>query len=358
MIMDTSRSFIFSSLLFSAAVLASCKEKPKTPPQKPNPPVVVDVMVASLQKVDNTVEANGTILANETVELHPEISGRITYLNVPEGKSVSRGTVLAKVNSADLVAQYEKSKVQLQLYQITEASLRKLLSVGGINQNDYNIALNNVNSTKADMAYTQTLIDKTVLRAPFSGTIGLRQVSPGAYVTSTTVIATLQQLGNLKIDFTLPEQYGNLVHVGGQVSVQVDAANATLQTATIVAVEPQSNSQTRNLSVRAVLAGIQSANPGAFVKVFVGEGSGNTAVMIPTNTIIPNDVNDQVIIIKNGKAKFVNISTGVRLANNVAVTKGINAGDTVVVTGVLFVRPNSVVKIRSVKPLAQTDSAR
>ena len=281
--------------------MASCKSKPSVPKQKENPPAVVDVMVASLEKVDNTIEASGTVIANENVELHPDGSGILTYLNIPEGKHVTKGTVLARINSADLAAQYQKSKVQLDLAQKTEERLKKLLSVNGINQSDYDVALNQVNSIKADMAYTQTLIDKTIIRAPFDGTLGLRQVSPGAYVTPTTVIATLQQLGKVKIDFTLPEQYSNLVKVGGIVDVEVDAANQVRQRAMIIAIEPQANAQTRNLIVRAVLAG-NPANPGAFVKVYVGAtGSGKLAVMVPTNTIIPNDLNNQLIVIKNGK---------------------------------------------------------
>jgi membrane fusion protein, multidrug efflux system len=296
------------------------------------------------------------VIANENVELHPDGSGLLTYLNIPEGKYVTKGTVLAKINSADLAAQYQKSKVQLDLAQKNEERLRKLLSVGGINQSDYDAVLNQVNSLKADMQYTQTLIDKTVMRAPFNGTLGLRQVSPGSYVTPATVIATLQQLGKVKIDFTIPEQYGNLVKIGGMVDVEVDAANQVRQKALIVAIEPQANEQTRNLKVRALLAG-NPANPGAFVKVYVGaSGSGKMAVMVPTNTIIPSDVNNQLIVIKNDKANFVNITTGVREASNVEITKGVNPGDTIVVTGVLFVRPNSAVKIRSVKTLAEMDA--
>lgn len=340
-------------IIFSAVIAASCKSKPAVPKQTPNPPTIVDVMVASLEKVDNTVEASGTVIANENVDLHPDASGILTYLNVPEGKFVKKGTILAKINSADLAAQYQKSKVQLDLAQLTEQRLKKLLSVSGINQSDYDAALNQVNSLKADMAYTQTLIDKTVLRAPFDGTLGLRQVSPGAYVTQSSVIATLQQLGKVKIDFTLPEQYSNLVKVGGMADVEVDAAKQVRQKATIIAIEPQANQQTRNLVVRAILDG-SPANPGAFVKVYIGaEGSGKMAVMVPTNTIIPNDVNNQLVLIKNGKSNFVNITTGIRLANNVEITKGVAAGDTIVVTGVLFVRPNSGVKIRSVKTLSQ-----
>ncbi|MEO8765059.1 MAG: efflux RND transporter periplasmic adaptor subunit [Ginsengibacter sp.] len=342
-----------SSLLFLAFSIISCKSKPDVPREKANPPVIVDVLVATLQKVDNTVEASGTVVANENVELHPDGSGILTFLNIPEGKHVTKGTILARINSADLAAQYQKSKVQLELAQKTEERLQKLLSVSGINQSDYDIALNQVNSIKADMAYTQTLIDKTVVRAPFDGTLGLRQVSPGAYVTQSTVIATLQQLGKVKIDFTLPEQYGALVKTGGIVDVEVDAANQVHQNATIVAIEPKANEVTRNLLVRAVLQGTP-ANPGAFVKVYVGaKGSGKSAVMVPTNTIIPNDLNNQLILIKSGKSKFVNISTGIRLANNVEITKGVTVGDTVVVTGVLFVRPNTAVKIRSLKTLDQ-----
>ena len=155
-------------------------------------------MIASLQPVTNIIEANGTVIANESVELRPEVSGRLTYLNVPEGKQIAQGTVLARINSADLEAQLQKSKVQLELAQKTEERLRKLLDVQGINQSDYDAVVNQVNSLKADIAYTQTLIDKTVIRAPFSGTVGLRQVSPGAYVSPATIIATIQQLWESK----------------------------------------------------------------------------------------------------------------------------------------------------------------
>jgi len=357
MLLNTIRPYLLLSIVLISIIISSCDNKKVTKSSKPknDGPVIVDVMVASLQKVNNTVEANGTVIANENVEIHPDATGLLTYLNIPEGRFVKKGTVLAKVNSADLVATYQKSKVQLDLALTTQERLNKLLAVSGINQSDYDAAVNNVNSLKADMAYTQTLIDKTIVRAPFDGTLGLRQVSPGAFVSPATVIVTLQQLGKLKIDFTIPEEYSNLVKVGNIVNVEVDAAHETLQKATIIAVEPEANSQTRNLSVRATLEG-STANPGAFVKVYVGaQGSGKMAVMVPTNTIIPNDINNQLVVIKNSKAEFVNINTGIRLANNVEITKGVNAGDTVVVTGVLFVRPKAEVKIRSVKTLDEID---
>jgi membrane fusion protein (multidrug efflux system) len=346
---------VFLGVTLFGYIETACNSK-SAADKKPreNPPTEVDVMVATFQPVTNIVEANGTVIASEAVELRPEVTGRLTYLNVPEGKHVIQGTVLARLNSADLEAQLQKSKVLLDLAEITEKRLKTLLDAGGVNQSDYDAAVNQVNSLKADMAYTRALIDKTVIRAPFNGTIGLRQVSPGAYVSQSSVIATIQKLDVIKIDFTLPEEYNDLIKIGGKVDVEVDAANQKRQKATIIAMEPQANTQTRNLSVRAILeAG--AANPGAFVKVYIGADVNKNAILVPTNTIIPDDKNNQVIVIKKGNATFVNIQTGVRSANNVEITKGVNEGDTIVVTGVLFARPNAPLKIRRVKKLEQLD---
>src|SRR3978361_1860382 len=111
MTLNTSRYSPIIFIIFLAVTITSCKSKPSVPKQTPNPAVIVDVMVASLEKVDNTVEASGTVVANENVELHPDGSGILTYLNIPEGKYVTKGTILARINSADLAAQYQKSKV-------------------------------------------------------------------------------------------------------------------------------------------------------------------------------------------------------------------------------------------------------
>jgi membrane fusion protein (multidrug efflux system) len=346
--------FVLALVVFLGSACNNKSAADKKP--RETPPPVVDVMVARIGPVTNIIEANGTVIANESVELRPEVSGRLTYLDVPEGKQIAQGTVLARINSADLEAQVQKSKVQLDLAVTTEQRLKKLLDVGGVNQSDYDAAANLVNTLKADIAYTQTLIDKTIIRAPFGGIVGLRQVSPGAYVGPTNVIATIQKPGKLKIDFTLPEQYNDLIHIGSKVEVVVDAANEHRQKATIIALEPQANTQTRNLIVRAQLDE-GTANPGAFVKVYVGADVEKKAILVPTNTIIPDDKNNQLILVKNGKASFVNIKTGVRSANNVEITKGVNEGDTIVVTGVLFARPNNPVKIRSVKQLNQLDDA-
>lgn len=345
--------------IFPFLLLISChsKEEKKEPPN--SPPPTVDVIVAQLQTVSNSIEANGTVVANEFVELHPEATGRIVYLNVPEGKYVTKGTVIARINDEDLRANLNKSKAALTLAQSYVDRLKPLLSVQGINQADYDAAVNAVISNQADIQYTQALIDKTVIRAPFNGVVGLRQVSIGAYVSNSDIIATMQQVNNLKIDFTVPEDYSSYVSTGSTVQVVLDASTDTVKhTADVIAIEPQANTITRNLKIRAILEDKAKANPGAFVKVYIAQGKAQQSILVPTNCIIPSDINKQLIIVKDGKAQFTDVTTGVRLQSNVEITKGVAEGDSVVVTGVLFAKDKKPVKVRKVLNLKSVNAER
>lgn len=330
-------------------LMAGCHSKKKEESgKKEDKPVIVDVVVAYPESVSNVIEANGSVVANEYVELHPEISGRLTFLNVPEGTTVAKGTVIAKMYDGDLQAQLLKQKVQLELAEKTEQRLSKLLAVNGINQADYDAALNTVNSLKADMVYTQALLEKTVLKAPFAGIVGLRKVSNGAYITPTTIIATIQQTSVLKVDFTLPEEYSSSIKKGSVVDVEIDAGGKTRCKANVIAIEPQINLTTRNIQVRAILQKC-NANPGTFAKVYINSAVDKNSIMIPTNAIIPDDKNKKLVLVKNGKAVFTNVTTGVRTEEFVEIKSGVSIGDTVVVGGVLFARDGKEVKVRKVE---------
>lgn len=333
-------------------LISSCKSKPEPAKQNAAPqPVIVDVLIAGSSTINNSIEVNGSVVAFESAELRPEISGRLTYLNIPEGSRVTQGTVLARINNADLQATLNKSKVQLDLAQKTEQRLTKLLAVNGINQADYDAAINQVNSLKADMVFTQAQIEKTTVRAPFTGVLGLRMVSPGSYVTPQSILATLQQTDRAKIDFTVPEVYASLIRKGKVITFSPNQAY-TSGRAIIVATEPLINATSRNLKVRAVLDR-GTLNPGSFVKVILNTGSTANSILIPTNAIIPDAKAKKVVVVRKGKGVFVDIETGLRNAGTAEITKGINVGDSVVVTGVLFVRPNAPVRVRSVKKLEE-----
>lgn len=325
----------------------SCRGKNKEQVAMEKPAIMVEVIVAGSEDVSSNLEVNGSVLANEMAELHTEVSGRLVYLHLPDGANVKEGTLLARVNDADLQAQLEQQKTQLDLANKTLKRLSDLLKVNGVNQADYDAALSQVNTIQATMKVINAQIDKTVIRAPFSGELGIRMVSPGAYVTPQTIIGSIHQTDKVKIDFTVPETFSSLLKKGNNVKIQTDGFDEMLD-ATITAIEPQINTVSRNIKVRAMLTkGI--IQPGAFVKVFLAQNK--KGIMVPSNAIIPDALSNQVVVVKNNKAVFVNVETGLRNANMVELTSGVAPGDSIIVSGMLFVRPKATVKVKKVKSL-------
>ncbi|HOV12070.1 MAG TPA: efflux RND transporter periplasmic adaptor subunit [Bacteroidales bacterium] len=336
-------------ILSGILLLGSCKNGEENK-KKESAPVPVDILIAREDSFPRTVEVNGTVLSEDMIELRPEVSGRLTYLNIPDGGSVAKGAILAKINDAELQAQLKQYEVQLELATKTEERLKKLLSINGVNQADYDDALSKKDLYKANIEVLKTQIDKTIIKAPFNGKLGLRQVSAGAYVTPQTLIGTLQQTDKIKIDFSIPEAYETLISTKKTITVKSNNSEEEHQ-AIISAIEPQISTTTRNIKVRAHLVeGILI--PGAFVKVYLRETT--KGIVVPTSIIIPEAYSNQVVTIKNGKAKFVNVEVGARTAEYAEITNGLLPGDSVVVSGVLFVRPNAKVKIKQVKKSLDT----
>ena len=329
--------------------LTACQEKPSSKAGNTSLPIV-DVIVTKAQAVSNPIEANGTVVANQSVSLQPETSGRLIYLNVPEGKVVPQGTIIARINDSDLIAQQNKTQLSLDLAVETRERLSKLLAINGINQTTYDTMTNQVNGLRSDIQYYQAMIEKTIVRAPFTGVLGLRQVSIGAYLSPANVIATLQQTDSLRIDFTIPDQYSGVLHKGSVVTVVTDGLVPIREKAVILAIEPQINVNTRNLTARALLVHSR-ANIGAFAKVYVDGGGDKQAIMVPTSALIPDDKNNDVVTVKDGRSVYVGVTTGIREANLVEITEGLQPGDTVVVSGILFTRVNGPVKVRSITSL-------
>ncbi|MDJ0367758.1 efflux RND transporter periplasmic adaptor subunit [Hymenobacter sp. H14-R3] len=333
------------------ALLAGCHAKPDEAKggkggKKDTGPALVDVLVARPSTITDSVEANGTIVANDFVELHPEVNGRLTFLQVNEGKRVTKGSIIARINDADLQAQLQKTRALLQVSRLSQTRLQTLLKVQGVNQADYDLAVSQVRSNEADAAYSQAMIAKTIVRAPFTGVLGLRQVSAGAYVTPATIIATLQADTKLKVDFTLPEASGSVVHPGSVVLVYLAGNPPRRYPATVLAQESQVNQTTRNLTVRALLPPGAQVSPGSFARVRVPAGAARRSVLLPTNALLPGDKSDQVVLVKNGKAVLQNVRTGDRQNDHIAIISGLAAGDSVVTNGVLFTQPGKPVKVR------------
>lgn len=307
--------------------------------------VLVDGYLVKPVKLKNVLEASGTLQSNEEVELKPEINGRITHIYFKEGTYVTKGSLLVKLYDSDLKAQLQKLQLQKQLAEKTLARQKQLLAINGISQQEVDVTQNQVNTLQADIAYTQALMEKTEIRAPFDGIIGLKNVSEGAMITPTVVIANLQQINPLKIDFSVPEKYRLVLGKGDELSFTV-AGEQQKYKGSVYALDPKIDLATRTVQLRAVVPNpANKLYPGMFAKVSLELKQIPDAIMIPTQAVIPTTRDKKVIVSKNGLAQFVTVETGTREEDKIQVLSGLNIGDTIVVSGIMQVRPQSAIKI-------------
>ena len=348
-IMKKSTVILFS-LCALAGTFCSCHSKApaKTTGNKFNTVPVVEGFVVKPSVVTQTISISGTLKPFEETVLMPEVTGRVIRINLPEGKYVKQGTLLVKLFDDDLQASLKKLQTQLQIAEQTQKRQSELIKINGISQSDYDQAVLQVNSINADIEILKVQIRKTEVRAPFEGVIGLRSVSVGAEVSPGTALATLRTVEQLKLDFSVPEKYSSAVKAGMKVKFSVQGDDA-MHDATVMATEEGIDVTTRNLKARAVVKNKDAAlKPGAFANVELELGENKNALMVPTQAIIPQERTKQLIIAKNGKAQFVSVTTGVRQASTVEVLDGIAAGDTIVTTGLLFLKPGADLKFSKV----------
>ncbi len=306
----------------------------------------VDAIIVRAQPLEETIHATGSVLANEEVELRSEISGRITGILFSEGRSVKRGELLVKLNDADLVAQLDKLEARKKVAESQESRQRQLREQDLQSQEVYDAALNELQAVKADIEQVRALLAKTEIRAPFDGQIGLRYVSVGSYISPTSRVASLQNLNALKIDFSIPEKYASRIRSGQTVRFTVPGGERPYE-ARIFAVEPKIDPTTRTLPIRAVTTDHDSRLfPGAFADIVLTMKQTEGAILIPTAAVVPELKGQRVWRVRGGKAESVPITIGVRTESLVQVTSGLSAGDTLVVTGILQLRPGSNLDVR------------
>ena len=359
-------SLLFAACFFSLPACGNKKKKiinasEQATAQK-TPPLAVEAIIARQQVLDEDIEVPGSLMANESTEIHPEVSGRLVLLNVKEGAMVGKGTLLAKLYDGDMQArlkslevQLKKSEVQLKIAQQSEDRSAKLLKIQGISQQDYDMSLLQVNNIMADMGIIRAQMGeirasmtKLSIYAPFGGKLGLKNISPGAYITPATVITTINQVDQLKLQFDIPEKYGAMIKKGQDINFTIDGTPKNF-TAVVLATEGSIEENTRSLAVRALVkTKDEDLIPGAFAKVKIVLGKNENALMIPNNCLIPQGRKKLIYLFKNNKALSTEITTGTRDSTNIEVLTGLNTGDTVITTGLLFLKPGSDVKISKI----------
>ena len=339
---------IFSSCGSSDKKSADSKPGGSQGGQGQQPALAVDIFVIKPTLINEKIEVSGSLEANETTEIHPEISGRLVQLNIAEGKFVSKGTLLAKIYDGDLQAQLKKLQVQLDIAKTNEERSSQLLKIQGISKSDYDASLLNVNNIRADIDITNANITKTEIRAPFDGKLGLKNISPGAFVTPLTALTTISQINKLKLQFSVPEKYGQEIKNGQPISFKVNGSEKTF-IATVLATATTIGQDTRSLMVRALVQNNDPALiPGTFANVQMILGNNPKAIMIPNSSVVPQGRKKQVFVFRDSKALAMEITTGVRDSANVQVLAGLVAGDTLITSGLLFLRPGIDVKISKI----------
>jgi len=336
---------IVLAFVFLPKILSSTKSGVITPIGRPDMVVPVKAHIVSLETLSNSVYTTGTILANEEVELRSEISGKIIKILFKEGSYVNKGDLLIKINDADLQAQLRRAESKVKLSEEKESRQRQLRDGNLISQEEYDNTVGELNVNQADYDLIKAQIDKTEIRAPFGGIVGLRSVSEGSYVTTSTVMARLQNFNNIKVDFSIPEKYSASVKTGDELEFKISGSNRLFQ-AKVYAIEPKINPGTRTLQIRAICnSSYKELIPGAFANVELNLKQIADAILIPTVSIVPELKGQKVFLYKNGIVNAQNVEIGIREETRVQIISGLQKGDTVITSGILQVKPKSKVKI-------------
>ena len=309
--------------------------------------LLVDVYVAQEVNKSNVVYSSGTVVPNEEVEIKSEASGRLIELNIKEGRYIKKGAIIARLDDSDLQSQLKKLRYEEELAAQTASRQKKLLEINAISNEEYDMAVNKVNTLSADKEYLEVQVRKTTIKAPFNGRMGLKNISEGAYITPSVVISNLVQTNPVKLDFSVPEKYARKINVGQTITFTIDGDDEVVN-AEVIALDPKIDENLRTLRIRAKASNPSGKYlPGMFIRVEMPIGEENS-IMIPSESIIPILKGKKVFIMRNGKASEVLIKTGLRTDTKVQVEDGLNVGDSVIVSALMSVKNNGPVALRNV----------
>lgn len=293
----------------------------------------------------NNLSLSGSIEANEQVEIRSEVSGIVEGIYFEEGTFVKKGQVLFKVNDIELKAQLQQAITKEGLAGENARRAKLLLEKEAISQEEYDVANADYASNKAQTQLIRAQIAKTAVKAPFSGKIGLRSISPGTYITPNLLVAKLVNISQLKITFSVPEKYATQIKNKTVLNFTV-SGSAAKHTAVIYAIEPEVEVTTRTLQIRAITdnkAG--KLFPGTFAEVQLPLATISDAILVPSEAIIPIQGGKKVFISEKGKAKEVQINASTRTEDEILVLSGLNIGDTLITSGVMSLKNDIPVKV-------------
>lgn len=325
----------------------------KTPSSPSNPApvgnpegVAVETAISMATTSTEDLRAIGTLQSDESVQISPEIAGRVTDIPLSEGKPVAFGDVLVKLD--DALARAEVADAQAR-YDLAVSNLRRadrLAESGNVTERARDEARTNAETTRAALELAKVRLDKHMIRAPFSGVPGIRRVSPGAYVAAGDPMVNLEKIDTLKIDFKLPELFLSQVKTGQKIKITVDAFRNRTFEGSIYVIDPHLDVNGRALSIRARLANPDLLlRPGLFARIFIEGQIKRDVVVVPESAIVPRGQDKFVYRVENGQARETKVTLGNRKEGKVEILEGLLAEETVVVAGQQKLRDGAPVEI-------------
>jgi membrane fusion protein (multidrug efflux system) len=325
--------------VIAAAALAACSSAESNSGGGPGADgqamgVPVEVAVARRDTVVDAIVANGQIEALQSIELRPEVDGRLVEIYMREGGEVARGTPLFKIDDAELRAQVARLEAERDRAVQALERTRRLIEQNASSEADLEAAEANARSTQAQLDLEQVRLDRTVVRAPFSGLVGARLVSLGDYVTSSTRLVTLQTVDPQRATFQIPERYAQRLELGQEVSFRVAALPDVEFTGVVDFIDPVVALPARTIAVKAEVPNPnRDLKAGMFIEVRLATDVRPDAVVVPEDAILPLSGADFVWIVSEGTASRRQVELGVRIPGFVEVKSGVDAGEQVVVGG-------------------------
>lgn len=309
----------------------------------------VNVVEVRPERLENNLSVTGTVLPNETVNLRPEISGLVTKIAFREGEFVKKGTPLLYLNDDELRAQFQRLEYTKKLFESQENRQKQLLEKEAISQEEYDIVLNQFNTNLSDIQLVEAQLNKTIVRAPFDGILGLRLVSEGSVIGTADVIASIVNIDPIKIEFSIPERYAPMVELGSKIFFSSETGGTEVE-GTVYAYEPTIDAGTRTLRLRATSPNRdRKFLPGMFVRIKFVLGVEENALLVPAEAVIPELSGYKVFVTnQEGVVEEKQVSIGTRTERQVQIVDGLREGDLVLTTGVLQVRTGMTVEYNKI----------
>ena len=310
------------------------------------PAVTVEAINVLKSPMPQSITAVGSVRSDESVTLRPEIVGRIAEIRFKEGQQVSKGALLVKLDDSVTLADAEQARANLWLAKSKSERAAELHQKGFVSAQAKDDAEGGLRVAQATLQSAEARLAKTEIRAPFSGVIGLRQVSVGDYVKDGQDMVNLEAIEALKVDFKVPETFLRQVQVGQSMQLTLDAVPGKTFEGKVLAINPLLDAAGRSIVIRALIRNTNaSLRPGMFARVRLLTDEKIDSLVIPEQALVPQGEDQYVYKVVDGRAQRTKVEIGQRRDGKVEILNGLTAADVVVTAGHLKIRDGTTVKV-------------